>query len=212
MFSQYRDWIRWGKIWEIGSGTGNMSEFLLGAELACLTEYDDQFRAVLEKRFLGAARVKVEPVDLTKLDIEHFRSYEFDTIISTNVLEHIDDDIAAIRSITATMKPDAILITLVPAHQALYGALDEFVGHFRRYSKKSLTRALEDGGQELLSLRYFNRLSAVGWFLKFRVLRSRKITDGDVEMVERLLPLMKLEKFLPLPFGQSLIGISRKKR
>src|SRR4051812_27053521 len=92
MFSQYRDWIRWGKIWEIGSGTGNMSQFLCRANLVCLTEYDDHFRAGLEKRFAGTPRVKVEHVDLTKLDIEHFRSYDFDTIISTNVLEHIADD------------------------------------------------------------------------------------------------------------------------
>ena len=209
MFSQYEPWIQWGKIWEIGSGTGNMSGFLQRAEIACLTEYDPQFRQELMRRFHGKEPFLVEPVDLTRLDIPHFRAYGFDTVISTNVLEHIENDVAAVRGITATMKPGATLITLVPAHPLLYGALDKFVGHYRRYTKASLRAALEAGGQEVVEMKYFNRVSALGWFLKFRVLRSESISEGDVAIVERLLPLMKLEKFLPLPFGQSLIAVSR---
>lgn len=211
MFSQYSRFIRWGNIWEIGSGTGNMTEFLLGADFLCVSEYDDEFRENLKEKFGGRPNIAVEKVDLTRLDIEHFKAYEFDTIISTNVLEHIEDDIGALKAIGATMRSETILITLVPAHQWLYGTIDSVVGHHRRYSKKLLAQHLEAAGQEVLSLSFFNRVSAMAWFLKFRVMRQHSISEGDVGMVEKILPMLKLERFLPLPFGQSLIAVSRKK-
>lgn len=212
MFSQYSQWIRWGKVWEIGAGTGNMSEFLRPADFLCVSEYDDEFRAVLTKRFQGEAKVKVEKVDLTQLDVKHFAEYGFDTIISTNVLEHIEDDIAALKAITATMKDETVLITLVPAHKILYGAIDKFVGHYRRYSKKRLKQVLEAAGQEILDIKYFNRISAIAWFLKFKILRSKSISEGDMAIVEKILPILKLEDYFPIPFGQSLIAVSRKKK
>lgn len=209
MFSQYKDWIRWGNIWEIGSGTGNMSEFLTSAKFLCLSEYDDEFRTELSSRFVGRPKVSVEKVDLNRLDVKHFASYEFDTIISTNVLEHIEDDIAALRAIGQTMKPETVLITLVPAHKFLFGPLDKIVGHYRRYSKKLLREHLEAAGQEVLEMKYFNRVSAIAWFLKFKVFRRQNISENDMGVVEKILPLLKLEEYLPLPFGQSVIALSR---
>ncbi|MCO5142624.1 MAG: class I SAM-dependent methyltransferase [Oligoflexia bacterium] len=210
MFSQYEDYIQWGNIWEIGAGVGNMSEFLLPANFACLSEYDDGYRARLEKKMGHHSNVRVEPVDLNRLDIDHFRKYNFDTIISTNVLEHIENDHKAVRDITNTMKNSTTMITLVPAHPFLYGKLDEKIGHYRRYTKKSLRSLLEKNGQKVLRIKYFNRLSAIGWLLKFKILKKEDISEGDVAKVEKLLPLLKLEKFLPVPFGQSVIAISKK--
>lgn len=211
MFSQYSQYIRWGNIWEIGSGTGNMTDFLAGAKFLCVSEYDDDFRAKLAEKFQARANISVEKVDLTRLDIEHFKSYDFDTIISTNVLEHIEDDIGALKAIGATMKEETVLITLVPAHQWLYGTIDSVVGHHRRYSKKLLVQNLEAAGQEVISVSFFNRVSALAWFLKFRLLRQHSISEGDVGLVEKILPLLKLERFFPIPFGQSIIAVSRKK-
>jgi SAM-dependent methyltransferase len=211
MFSQYGGFIRWGNIWEIGSGNGNLSEFLLPAKFALLSEYDDEYRAALERRYAQHKNVRVEPIDLQKFDVEHFRAYNFDTIISTNVIEHIKDDLAALRNITATMGPETALITLVPAHPMLYGTVDECVGHYRRYTRRGLRQTLENAGQKVTSLRYFNRASAIAWFLKFRVFKRKQISESDVGMVERFLPLLKLERFFPLPFGQSLIAVSNKR-
>lgn len=210
MFSQYEDYIRWGNIWEIGSGVGNMSNFLLPAKFACLSEYDDNYRSRLSKRLAHHSNVKIEPVDLNNLDVEHFKKYAFDTIISTNVLEHIENDGKAIRDITSTMHIDSVLITLVPAHPFLYGSLDEKIGHYRRYTKKSLRNILERNGQKVLRIKYFNRLSAIGWLLKFKILKKEDISENDILKVEKLLPILKLEKYFPMPFGQSVIAISRK--
>ncbi len=212
MFSQYSSYIRWGKVWEIGSGTGNMSSFLMKADFALLSEYDDSYRAVLEKKFSGKPRVQVEKVDLTKLNIPHYREFGFDTILSTNVLEHIPDDQKALEDISATMKPETVMITLVPAHPFLYGTMDQAVGHFRRYTRKGFVRQLEAAGHEVEKAFFFNRVSALGWFTKFRLLKRPAFAESDIALVEKLLPILKLEKFAPLPFGQSLITVSRLKK
>lgn len=210
MFDQYADFVHGKKIWEIGSGVGNMSGFILDVELACLSEYDDVYRKRLTERYGHLANVKITPIDLNQLDVPFFKGFGFDTIISTNVIEHIEDDYRAIRWITETMKSDTHLITLVPAHPALYGKLDKKIGHFRRYTKNSLKKLLEESGHQIIELKYFNRVSAIGWFIKFKLLGKSDISTDDVKTVEKLLPLLKLEKYFPLPFGQSLIAVSKK--
>lgn len=210
MFDQYSQFVRGKRIWEIGSGVGNMSGFILDADLACLSEYDDGYRKRLASRFGDRPNVKIASVDLNNLDVSFFKGFEFDTIISTNVIEHIEDDHRAIRWITETMTPETHLITLVPAHPFLFSKLDEKIGHFRRYTKETLRELLESSGHQILEMKYFNRVSALGWFLKFKVLQKTDISKKDVETVEKLLPILKLEKYLPLPFGQSLIAISKK--
>lgn len=210
MFEQYAAYVNGKRIWEIGSGVGNMSGFILNAELAFLTEYDDGYRKRLTQRYGNLPNVKISPVDLNQLDVPFFKSFGFDTIISTNVIEHIEDDYKAVRGITETMKQDTHLVTLVPAHPILYGNLDKKIGHFRRYTKKSLTQLLEGCGHQLIELKYFNRISAIGWFIKFKVFGRSDISKNDVETVEKILPILKMEKYFPLPFGQSLIAVSKK--
>ncbi len=210
MFDQYAKYVKGKRIWEIGSGVGNMSGFILDAELACLSEYDDVYRKRLTERYGDLPNVKITPIDLNKLDVPFFKNFGFDTIISTNVIEHIEDDYQALRWITETMKSDTHLITLVPAHPILYGKLDKKIGHFRRYTKASLKKLLEESGHQILELKHFNRVSAIGWFVKFKMLGKSDISSGDVKKVEKLLPLLKLEKYIPLPFGQSLIAVSKK--
>jgi hypothetical protein len=77
---------------------------------------------------------------------------------------------------------------------------------------KNLTNLLVAAGQEILEIKYFNRISAIAWFLKFKVLRSKSISEGDVTVVEKILPLLKFEDYFPIPFGQSLIAVSRKRK
>ena len=211
MFSQYSDAIRWGKVWELGSRIGNMSSFYLAADFLCLSEYEPKYREELKEKFRAHPNVMVEPLDLENLDIENFRRFNFDTIVSTNVIEHVKNDLGAVRGVTSLMHDESVMITLVPAHPALYSNIDRALGHYRRYTKQSLRFLFEQAGQEVISLKYFNRASVVGWALR-GVLGSHEIKEADVAHVERLVPILKLEKFLPMPFGISLIAVTRKKR
>jgi hypothetical protein len=210
MFSQYGGAIRWGKVWELGSGIGNMSNFYLAADLLCLSEYEPKYCEELKHKFGANRNVVVEPLNLENLDIDRFRKYNFDTIVSTNVIEHVENDHKAVREITTIMHNDSVMITLVPAHPWLYNNIDRGLGHFRRYTKSSLRFLFEQAGQEVISLKYFNRASVFGWALR-SMLGTSEIKESDVSGIERLVPFLKMEKYLPLPFGVSLIAVTRKK-
>jgi len=206
MISQFASELKRKKLWEIGAGTGNISEFFLDFEELLLTEYEPIFLDQLKAKFT-LPHVGIDFADLTKLSTESYRSKQFDDIICINVLEHIENDELALKNISEVMHEQTKFTLLVPAHPFLYGAMDKQAGHFRRYTRKELHFKLEKAGLEVIKTKYFNRISAFGWFLKGRLLKNPRIKSSDMKMIEFLLPLLKLEKYLPLPFGQSLIAI-----
>lgn len=63
-----------------------------------------------------------------------------------DVIEHVEQDVAYLRSLRTLMKDGGRLYATVPAHRALWSAEDVAAGHFRRYTRRSLTAALEQGG------------------------------------------------------------------
>lgn len=63
---------------------------------------------------------------------------QFDTVLYIDVLEHIKDDAAEMVRAWALLRPGGHLIVLAPAHPGLLSPFDEAVGHYRRYTKKSL--------------------------------------------------------------------------
>ncbi len=212
MFDQYSPYIQWGTIWELGSGHGSMCDFLLPAQKLILSEWDPGFRKHLEDRYVSKPHVEITPLDLEDLDVNRFKHFQLDTIISTNVLEHIKNHEEAFRRITSLMNDNTVMITLVPAHMWLYGEIDKRFGHFRRYTKKSLTETLEGAGQRVEQIIFFNRASCPVWFFRGRILGKNTLERSDMKKVEAILPILKLiDKAFPFPFGQSIIAISKLK-
>lgn len=209
LFAQLAPVIRPGHILEIGSGSGNISALLMNNERVCLTDNDPRYLERLRERFPGA-HVDVMPLDLEDVAVKDFAQKKFTSILCVNVLEHVLNDAGALERVATLMEPDTKFVLLVPAHQALYGRLDEMAGHHRRYEKASLQRLLADSGHRVVSTQYFNRLSALGWWFKGRLLRRDTISRSDLRAVELLFPLMKLFERLPLPYGQSLIVVTER--
>lgn len=63
-----------------------------------------------------------------------------------DVIEHVEDDVTFLASLRSLLKPGGRLYATVPAHSMLWSAEDEAAGHFRRYTLRSLSIALERGG------------------------------------------------------------------
>ena len=61
---------------------------------------------------------------------------QYDFIYSSNVLEHIYDDVKSLKQLESKLTKNGTLVLYLPAFQILYSDLDRSVGHFRRYSKK----------------------------------------------------------------------------
>lgn len=200
------------RILEVGAGIGNMSELFLERrpELLVATDTDPFYRSRLAERFAARPEVVVEALSMPDPDAgARFAKYRIDTAIATNVVEHIEDDLNTVATMRSLLVPGGRAIILVPALQSIYGELDRELGHYRRYSRARLRLLLERAGLHLEELLWFNRTGVFGWWFNGRVRRTRRIPLDQLRAFDRMVPLLRLERFLPLPFGQSLIAVGR---
>lgn len=154
------------RILEVGCGTGhNLSMLGRFGEVDAI-EIDPSARAVAEKR-LG------RPVSGARLPkLEGIARNHYDLVAALDVVEHVDDDGAAIAGLAGCLKPGGKLLLAVPAHQWMWSAHDELNHHKRRYSKAGLARLVSESPLRLESIGYFNSLLfplAVGARLAARV-------------------------------------------
>jgi SAM-dependent methyltransferase len=200
------------RILEVGAGIGNMSEqFLEGRpDLLVVTDTDAFYRARLAERFEGRREVVVEALSMPDLSAgPRFAEYRLDTVIATNVVEHIEDDLGTVRTMRSLLVSGGRAVILVPALQSIYGTMDRELGHFRRYGPSRLRLLLERAGLQVEQVRWFNRVGVFGWWFNGRVRGVSRIPLNQLRTFDRLVPLLRLERFLPLPFGQSLIAVGR---
>lgn len=130
-----------GELLEIGAGTGEMAlEFLHRGFRAALYDLGEPTRAALRARFDGNPAVRI--VDA----IDALPDASVDFLIAFEVLEHIDDDAAALRAWTAKLRPGGRLLVSVPAHQRKFSATDHRVGHVRRYEREGLRELIAGAG------------------------------------------------------------------
>lgn len=200
------------RVLEVGAGIGNMSALFLETrpELLVATDTDPYYRARLVERFAGLAEVAVEELHLPDPGAPaRFERFRLDTVIATNVVEHIEDDLGTVVTMRNLLAPGGRVIILVPAMQAIYGELDRELGHYRRYSRPRLALLMERAGLQVVRMMWFNRLGVFGWWFNGRIRRTRMIPLEQLRTFDRLVPMLRFERLLPLPFGQSLIAIGR---
>src|SRR5438128_7081854 len=130
------------RVLEVGAGSGTMTRFLYGRELIVATDKETPYIDRLRNAFRRRPGIVVERCDLDSDLALDLSRYAFDTVTCINVLEHTDDDIAALRRANQLLVPGGRVIVFVPAGKGLYGALDRGVGHQRRYDKDELVNKL----------------------------------------------------------------------
>jgi len=212
----YNRWLtdrlqRWvgRRVLEIGAGLGNMSEFVLDRERVVLSDTDPYYLTRLRERFGRRPNVRVAELRLPDGNAA-VAGERLDTIICLNVVEHIPDDVGSLVAMRALLQPAGRLVLLVPALPRIYGALDEALGHVRRYTPRELREKYDRVGFRVAHLEYFNLFGIPGWWFAGRVLRRRIIPAGSLGLYDALVPLFRLERFLPWRLGQSLIAIGER--
>ncbi len=135
-------------VLEVGCGQG-----AVGARLAQRYRYlgvepDQASWAVASQRMSAAGRGEVR-----NIAVEDLGDDQFDLICAFEVLEHIEDDAAALKEWTGRLRPHGWLLLSVPAHQHRYGPFDELVGHFRRYDPDAMTALLNGLGFTVVEMR-----------------------------------------------------------
>ena len=196
---------------EVGAGIGTITrEIAPGRELVIALEADGFYVQRLRNLFRDSPVVRAvhSPVETT--DWISLRQDRLDTVLLSNVLEHIENDVAAVRRFRSILPEGGRLVILVPALPALYGEIDVAIGHYRRYKPSTLRTVIESNGFRVESIQWLNLLGIPGWFLNSKVLRRRSVPPLQVRLYDRLAPLLaQMESIFPLPIGMSLLAVAR---
>jgi hypothetical protein len=126
-----------------------------------------------------------------------------------NVLEHIEDDVAALQRCAELLNPGGTMCIWVPAYELLYSRFDHEIGHFRRYRKQELVDRMRSAGFEVTTAHYANLPGFFAWLLIVRLV-GRRPTSGRLATVydRHFVPLIRrVESRLRPPFGQSLFAV-----
>ena len=152
---------------EIGSGIGVSAALWLdaGLERITLSDVDPVCLAALRDRFDWDSRVEIVRIDLESPPVGTHSA-----VVALNVLEHIEDDVAAISGAARLVRPGGLIVLFVPAFNFAAGRFDREIGHYRRYTTESIARAFTDAGTTLVSARYVNAPGLLAWFAAVRLL------------------------------------------
>jgi SAM-dependent methyltransferase len=204
-------------IWEIGAGSGAMA---------------------LQLKEFGISTIGVEPLisgveSLNLCGIYSYCGTLDDLNLPSNslravglfdVIEHLKNPAPLLKEVHRVLKPGGVLITSVPACKFLFSQYDLSIGHFRRYSKKDLQKQFDDVGFEKHLIKYQQIFLTIPVFI-FRTIRYKLgIKIGGSRVVNKNINhkiflnkfsklieiIMKIESKFELPFGFSLISISKK--
>jgi 2-polyprenyl-3-methyl-5-hydroxy-6-metoxy-1,4-benzoquinol methylase len=138
--------------------------------------------------------------------------YRADALVMHDVLEHIEDDNAAVNHLRQLLKPAGVGIISVPAMPSLFGFHDEQLGHYRRYTKESLRKLLADSFV-IEEMRYFG-LSFIPIVYWFSVLKRKPYPFGGADSglgSVLMASCCKIETHIPFFIGTSLLARIRPK-
>ena len=198
------------RLLEVGSGTGNMTRLLYGRDLIVATDVESAYLHILENRFRRLPTIRVARLNLETDDGKALEQYEFDTVVCFNVLEHIEHDLDAMRNLYDLLVPGGRLLLFVPADQRLFGTLDKQVGHFRRYTAKTLADVITAAGFEIRQLSYHNVFGRLGWWFNGRILKRKHMPAAQSRIFDLFVPLLRrLEPREPRN-GLSLVAVAEK--
>lgn len=201
-----------GRVLEVGCGTGHNLAMLGQFGAVDAVELDDTARAVAEKR-LG------QPISSARLpELKGIDRGAYNLVASLDVVEHVEDDVAALKALASCLAPGGRIIITVPAFPFMWSAHDVVNHHHRRYTRATLKKAVADAGLTLELMSWFNSIlfplaaTARLWG------KATGKEDSDDALppapVNRLFEtLFGLERHfvgrMPMPPGVSLVAILR---
>ncbi|MGH3744652.1 MAG: hypothetical protein ACRDTP_07330, partial [Mycobacteriales bacterium] len=131
------------------------------------------------------------------------------SVVAFNVLEHIPDDVGALRAFAGLVSGGGAVVVFVPAFPFAMSRFDRAIGHQRRYTRDSLVAAMTEAGLRVRTAHYVNAIGLPAWVVGMRLLRMTprsgpvlRVWDGQV------MPRMqRLESRRTPPFGQSVFCV-----
>lgn len=197
------------RVLEVGAGIGAVTAHIADGREVVANDVAPSCEQALHDRFDEHPNVRVEGGDLRILGLQE----QFDSVLMVNVLEHIADDVDALRGLSGLLVPGGNIVVYVPALNGLYGPNDKKVGHYRRYSVWRLREVFREAGLEPVELRWVNFLAIPAW---------AAFSRGDVRDTQEIGKLLSLwdrtavpaSRFLEArvrtPIGLNVLGVGRR--
>jgi glycosyltransferase involved in cell wall biosynthesis len=198
------------RVLEVGSGTGNMTPYLLGRELVVVSDNNPRYLALLRNTFERTPNVAVCSLALDSPDLCSLAEFRFDTIVVLNVLEHIADDVRTLVRLREILEPNGRVVVISPILMRLFSPMDRALGHFRRYERGELDAKLVQAGFTIERVSYYNIPGMIGWYLNFRILRRRTVPGFQSRLNDWLVPVLRFEERLRPRIGMSVLVVGRK--
>ncbi|MBI5076017.1 MAG: class I SAM-dependent methyltransferase [Nitrospirae bacterium] len=207
-------------ILEVGCSGGPLIRLLQREGFAKVAGIDINECSVQLCRSLGDAAVKVADGCSTG-----FSDEQFDVVVASDVLEHIEDPVQGLREWSRILRPKGIVLVFVPAFQFLWSRHDEVNRHYRRYTKQEIVTLLEQADFYIERAAYWNFCFFFPALLVRTMRRIFSRQQGEKEgsdltasgsIVNRIFEaVLKAENSLlaaglNFPFGLSLFAIARK--
>jgi SAM-dependent methyltransferase len=222
LFAEAKHWKRYlaakirphlgADVLEVGAGIGGTTALLSPGHLGrwlCL-EPDAKLLGRIESA-IGDGQLPTGCEARAATVSELSNEERFDSVLYIDVLEHIEDDAAEALRAAEHLRPGGRLIILAPAHQWLYSPFDEAIGHFRRYTRSSLSAAVPKG-LALVELSYLDAVGLLASAGNRFISRNRSPTPGQIRLWDRaMVPLSRLlDPVIGYSLGKSVLGVWRK--
>ncbi len=206
------------KILEAGCGTGGNLQMLARHGQVEAMELEETARTFANQRQLTKVKAGSLP-DEIPFDYE-----KYDLIVAFDVIEHIDDDLAALKALRTHLKCGGWLVLTVPAFQFLWSHHDNINHHKRRYRLKGLQQVVRKADFAVHYSSYFNTflfpaVAGVRTFQKLLRIENKSQISSDLtlpsEAVNKFLTILfaterhLINKFR-LPFGVSALIVGQK--
>jgi SAM-dependent methyltransferase len=140
------------RVLDVGCGTGANGRVLGAGDRVAIGVDASAMALALGERLDHAARLRADGALLP------FADGSFDLVCALDVLEHLDDDAAAVRELRRVLRPGGVLLVFVPALRLLWGLQDEISHHRRRYAPGQLRGLISGAGLRVERLTFFNTL------------------------------------------------------
>ncbi|HTB15070.1 MAG TPA: class I SAM-dependent methyltransferase [Bryobacteraceae bacterium] len=200
------------RVIEIGCGIGNFTLLMLDREAVLAVDVEPGCVERLRQRFPDRPNLRAVACDVMAREFGQFQSFSADSCVCLNVLEHIEHDGDALRRMASVLTPGGVLILLVPASPSLYGPIDELLGHYRRYTRASISKLAQEAGLSVKTAYYLNAIGFFGWWTNSHILKLHAQSPAQIGFFDRyVVPIAsRVESIIHPPFGQSLFVVLKK--
>jgi SAM-dependent methyltransferase len=192
-------------LMDFGAGTGTIAalvrEQAQAEKIVCVELDRDNIAALHGKDFVVVTDALFVPEN------------SIDVVYSSNVLEHIEDDVAMLKTLHCRLKPGGRAIFWVPAFPCLWTAMDARVGHYRRYTRATITQAFREAG---FTVEKCFKQDSLGFFvtLLFKLIGSRdgKVNNASLKIYDDIVfPVSRLcDTVCSRLFGKNVVIYARK--